>query len=452
MTKIGYKIEVEFAETGAIVLDSQSKLCNWCYNRLLERANSLKQQFKASGGKDSEAAKTVYSKRGLRNLLPTLKKEYPFLQSVYSSPLKNAALRLSTSIREYQKSRRGERAKGHKVEWPKFRSWKKKWFSLLYDEPWKGYDLEGQTLTLQLGVNKAGERLQVRGRLVDPLPYTPEQVKQLRLVKELGRFYAIFTVVIVPKPAPRLEPLPRAIAMDPNHKNLAYGVDTDGLGIEVENMANLKALDRRIDEIKSKRDRCKRKSKPVSFIRSDGSCHSHWRASRRWYHYNQVLQRLYRLRREQTKTFLYTLANRLCRDYGIVGIGHYTPHGGGITTPMRRAMNNQSLIGRFKETLAWVAQRSGRLYGEYDETGTTRTCVECNAVVEGGIPPDIRVWCCQTCQTWHIRDENSGRHGLKRTLETFVPGSGQRPVPVVDRCTWRVTPTGVLVLPGGAAV
>jgi hypothetical protein len=75
-----------------------------------------------------------------------------------------------------------------------------------------------------------------------------------------------------------------------------------------------------------------------------------------------------------------------------------------------------------------------------------------NAVVDGGIPPDIRVWFCENCQTWHLHDENSGRHGLKRTLEKLVPGSGQRAVPVIARCTWRVTPTGVRVLPGGAAV
>ncbi|MCL4298794.1 MAG: hypothetical protein KJ077_23855 [Anaerolineae bacterium] len=123
--KISCKIELRFDETGASILDSQSKICNWLYNHLLERANWLKQQFKASGGQDRAAAKTVYSKRGLRDLIPTLKQEFPFLSSIYSSPLKNVALRLSSAIREYQKSRRGERAKSHQVNWPKFRSWKR---------------------------------------------------------------------------------------------------------------------------------------------------------------------------------------------------------------------------------------------------------------------------------------------------------------------------------------
>jgi putative transposase len=316
------------------------------------------------------------------------------LRTVYSSPLKNTALRLSTAIHEYQKSRRGERGNGHKVEWPRFRSWNKKWFSLLYDEPWKGYHLEGQDLTLQLGVNKEAERLQVSGRLAEPLPYGPEQVKQLRIIKELNCFYAVFTIEVITKPTPSLGSLSRAIALDPNHKNLACGVDTNGLGIQIENMVHFKALDRRIDEVKGKRDRCQRRSQKIEFSRAGGSRHSHWRASRRWQRYNQVLQCLYRLRREQTKTYLYTLANQLCRTYVLIGVGDYTPHGGGITPPMRRAMNNQSPIGRFKETLAWVAQRSGRLYVEYDERGTTRTCVECEAVVEAGIPPEVRVWFC----------------------------------------------------------
>lgn len=101
MTKIGYRVELGLDEGSGLVLVSQSKICNWLYNRLLDRANSLKQQFKASGGQDSAAARTIYSKRGLRNLVPSLKEEFPFLRAVYSSPLKNVALRLSAAIGEY---------------------------------------------------------------------------------------------------------------------------------------------------------------------------------------------------------------------------------------------------------------------------------------------------------------------------------------------------------------
>ena len=88
-------------------LDGQSRICNWAYNHLLERAISERQKFITSN--DKEAFKLVYSKRGLRDLLPELKKDHRFLQSVHSSPMKNAALRLSASIEAYQKSRKGSR-------------------------------------------------------------------------------------------------------------------------------------------------------------------------------------------------------------------------------------------------------------------------------------------------------------------------------------------------------
>lgn len=446
----GLKIELKVDMPTVQMLDSQSKICNWLYNQLLERANELRTQFIASEGQDSEAALSVYSKRGLRNLIPALKQEYPFLKTVYSSPLKNAALRLSSAIREYQKSRQGKR-NGKDVNWPKFRSWKNKWFSLEYEEPWKGYRVKGRTLALSLGVDRDGKRLMVRGELVRPLPFPRERVKSLRIVKESGRFYAVFTVERE-LPETRLGSV-RAIALDPNHKNLAYGVGTDGRGIEIENLAHLKILDRRIDEVKAKRDRCQRKSRLVEYVREDGSVHRHWEPSRRWKRYNQVLQRLYRLRREQTKTYLYTVANALCREYDVIGIGDYTPRGGGLSTGMRRAMNNQSLIGRFKKVAVWTAAKSGKLCDEYNEYETTCRCCVCGEKVGGGIPPDVREWTCANCGSFHMRDENAAQNGLRRVRETLVPGSGRVPlVQVSARWTWRVAPTGVLTLPGGVTV
>jgi putative transposase len=100
----------------------------------------------------------------------------------------------------------------------------------------------------------------------------------------------------------------------------------------------------------------------------------------------------------------------------MIGIGDYAPQGGGITTGMRRAMNNRSLLGRFKEVVSWVAERSGKIYTEYEEKGTTRTChiPEYGYVVEGGLSPDKREWICPKCGTFHNRDElDFGQLGSK---------------------------------------
>jgi putative transposase len=193
----------------------------------------------------------------------------------------------------------------------------------------------------------------------------------------------------------------------------------------------------------------------VEYKREDGTTHRHFEPSRRWAYFNKLLEKARQERREQTKTFLYTLANRLCRDYDIIGIGDYVPHGGGITTAMRRAMNNRSLIGRFKKVVAWVAIKSGKVFIAYDETGTTRTChlPDCRYKVAEGIAPEVREWKCPGCQTLHIRDENAAQNGLIRTLEKLhLPCSGHTPVEIRVRWTWQVSPSGVLALRGGEAV
>jgi putative transposase len=164
------KIGLEVTEAQAAILDSQSKIANWLYNKLLETANDLRQQYRAAPDQErrDQIGLVLYTERGLRNLIPGLKREHPFLKVVYSSVLKNAALRLSKAIRDYQDGKHGRRA--NQVNWPTFRAWKRSWFSLQYDEPHKGYRLAGRTLTLVLGQDVTGKQLTIDLQLAEALP------------------------------------------------------------------------------------------------------------------------------------------------------------------------------------------------------------------------------------------------------------------------------------------
>jgi putative transposase len=116
-------------------------------------------------------------------------------------------------------------------------------------------------------------------------------------------------------------------------------------------------------------------------------------------------------------------------------------------------MNNQSLIGRFKETLAWTAARSGKVYGVWEERGTTRTCSACGSALPGGIPPEEQEWTCPGCGRRHIRDENAALNGLARVLAKLgVPCSGRLggPVAVRTRRAWRFDGLGIREMPGAA--
>jgi len=363
------KLELKAEEKAFLSLDGQSRICNWLYNHLLDTANALKKQFIET--QDLNLAKIIYSKRGLRNLLPSLKQESNFLKSVHSSPLKNAALRVSLAIQEHQKGKKGKRKK--ESGWPRFRSWKQSWFSLFYDEPNKGWIVEGDLLTLSLGM-----RCYLKFHLKEHLILKDKKIRNMRIVKQNSHYYAVFAIE---KKLPEKKQIKKIIAFDPNHKNMAYGVDCEGNSIEIASPYWLKKYDKRIDEIKSKRDRCQKKSKKLL---DEKSQKEYFLPSKNWQKYNQTLERVLHKRREQTKVFMFTLSNILCREYDCIGIGNYTPKGDGISVKMRRSMNNRSLIGRFKEIMAWTTEKSGKFYIEYDEKDTTRRCSHCGYKIEEG--------------------------------------------------------------------
>ena len=432
--KFALKMKLHLSSEDKRRLDGQSRICNWTYNRGLETAFELRDRYAQTSNPD--IAKTLYSERGLRNLLPCLKVKRPFLKAVHSSPLKNAMLRLSATIRDRQKAKKGLR-KGKPPGFPKFRS-SRKWFSLLYDEPGKGFKVKGKWLRLSLGQNTDGKRLYIEGTL-EKSPFAffgIDRILNLRITCERGVYYAVFSVE---KPEPRKRSIKKFVALDPNHKNLAHGVDSDGGSFEISNPYFLKPLDKRIDALKGKRDRCLRKSKLITRENS----RTYWQPSRRWRRYDNALDQLYKLRRDQTKSFLYAVSNKLFKTYDHVGIGDYTPRGGGINKGMRRSMNNQSLIGRFKEILSWVACRGGKSYGEWSERGSTVTCFDCGRQ-NTSLTPNDREWDCDVCGTHHYRDENSGRHGVSRVSKQLqMPCSGH--LDFSSRCTWRFCGLGVVV-------
>jgi len=62
---------------------------------------------------------------------------------------------------------------------------------LQYDEPWKGYELQGRTLTLSLGKDATGKQLKLTLTLSQALPHwvSHDHIRQCRIVKE-GYLYS----------------------------------------------------------------------------------------------------------------------------------------------------------------------------------------------------------------------------------------------------------------------
>ena len=379
------KIKVNVTQEQAQILDGQSKICNWLYNYLFDQVEEDNKNGKP---------KKLLSGYNLRNMVPQSKEEYPFLKSVFSSPTKNVALRLKEAYTDYFKGL---------VEHPHHRSWKKKWFSLLYEEPFKGYGIDKKTLTLSLGKDERNKQICLKLELADTLTYREaDRVVSLRITKDRKHYYAVFTLDrsdVVKEISQE-----RWISFDPNHKNLMVGIDNNGYSIEFERTDTMKYWDKRIDKLKSKRDKCKKKS--VFVQKEEGKGRGYWKPSRKWERYNNALEKAYACQREQNKQEVYSLANVLVKHYDRIIIGDYAPSTETAKyNNQHRSMLNQTYIGKIRNIFKWVAMRSGKVCSVVDEYHTTKECPFCGHMEHK--EPEIRVYTCPQCGTTYYRDIGS---------------------------------------------
>jgi putative transposase len=187
------------------------------------------------------------------------------------------------------------------------------------------------------------------------------------------------------------------------------GIDNLGKSIEFGNLYQIKYFDDQIDKVKSKRDKCLRKS--VKQTTDLGK--TYWTPSRRWMRLNKALTRLYYKRNVQIKTALYTIANEMVKDYDVIAIGDYIPDASNIKENktnkekkvMTRKMLNQSVISKFRKILKEVCNKYNRRFLVIDEAYTTQECHYCKdrAIKE----PSIREYTCQVCGKTYKRDINS---------------------------------------------
>lgn len=255
---------------------------------------------------------------------------------------------------------------------------------------------------------KENKRKKVIGKLKENLNLrNTDKIKNFRLCKQQGnKLYAIFC--IERKDIDKKE-INKWIAIDQNHKNFFVAIDNTGISYEFEKLSQIKYWDKVIDEIKSKRDLCSRKSKLIETETGK----TYYLPSKRWTKLNNALDNAYHKRREQIKSSCYSIANWIAKNYDYVAIGDYTPTLDTATYDnMHRSMLNQEIIGEFRKILKWVIERSGKHYSKVDEKDTTKTCCICGNKEKKD--PQIREFTCQKCKTKLSRDINSSVNIAKK--------------------------------------
>ncbi|ONI44882.1 hypothetical protein AN640_05195, partial [Candidatus Epulonipiscium fishelsonii] len=306
---------------------------NWLYNYLLEicikdymeNNNSLK----------------LLEGRNLRNYATALKKEYPFLKTVYSAPLKECAYRIK---RAYIKSFTSS------AGFPTFRSWKRKWFSLVFDEPFKGWEVkdDGDIVSISLGkipnmpLEQGKRNPSVLGKLKSPMILElNEKFKTFSLVKKDNKFYGIFTIE---KQLPIVHhPQTKWIAINLETQHFFVSLDYKGDVLKFKEISLVKYWDNQIKSIRLKRDMCKTKYKKCTLNGIKYTVHSP-----RWNKLNHTINIAKNTKQEQLKTIFFQISLHLYKNYDLVIITDY----------------NSSIkpVGLFRRTLKWVSQKQQKYF------------------------------------------------------------------------------------------
>lgn len=446
---VGLRMRLRVSPEAAALLDAQSRIHGWWHNYLVGRVEEVREHRD-----DPDVRNLLYSPYGLRNLLTQAKAEYPFLTRCWTYSLQCVAVRLRATLAMTRTEHRRTRglpalAPTPWAGWPHRHRWSSHWASLEYHALTGGFTLEGRTLWVSFGRDDDGTQIRASATLYERLPpfarpasfdrrfQKDHPIRGLRIVREHGEYFAVFSVRRALTAAKPLGMAPRAVSLDPHHYSLATAVDSAGTATRIPYPPGMRALDRRVDDLAARRDRC------VRTKTTDERGVVRYHPSERWTDFDRAIQQTRARREARVRTYLYELANWLCKEYEVIAIGDYTP---GKETSEVHALNrwthNQSLVGRLRGTVAWVARRSGRTYLTWPEADTTRTCHACGHVWPGGIPTGLRYYLCPGCGRRWRRNENNAATGLRLALrQVGAPLPGSEVLEVTARRTWR--PSGL---------
>jgi putative transposase len=386
-----FKTEVFFEKEDQLIIDGQSKICNWIYNEVLHTCitdyNENENKLKLTSG---------YNTRDY--FINQIKPNNTFTKSVYGMVGECAALRVKTSFKQFFE--RGN------VGFPKYNSWKENWFSLEYTKPRsQGIKINDKNITFTLGKDLNGKQMYVTGVLKDAVKYEKYSLNTVTLVKEGKQYFVCFSCDL-PKRKEITENQQRWCSIDPNHKNMFVMLDYKMNTVEFSVIQGIKELDKEIDKVQGKLALCRKQTVKKIYKNKVYVETKITYESKRYTKLNKTLKKLRRKRQEQIKQMLYTIANFLCKNYDYIMIGDYTPTNEVAKYKnQKRSMLNQTFIGKFRTILKHVATKSYKKCVVIDEKHTTATCSCCGRYEKKD--PTVRVFTCPDCKNTIGRDINS---------------------------------------------
>jgi putative transposase len=375
------KIRLEVSEQDAATLEFMQGKCRGLYNWWVMRLRDGEQW---PGWKDAKAT------------LQESKQHDPELHQVYGKLLHEVYFRADTAMKAFFRRCKA----GEKPGFPRFRP-RHCFFTLCY--PAMYIKVEGKTLILPTGGKGSRKRFpNIAARLTEEAPAPFREVAISRDAR--GNYYASF----VSEQEEQLTPVSGVIAFDLGIKTLATGVNGQGRVYTIGGFKGARWYNKQLDKIRSKRDRCKKKSQ-------------------RYIHLSQVYKRVSEQKRNKQKDSLHKashlIAHTLVASTVVVGDlsqrQMVTKQHVERNRHLNRAVYNEWGLYTFLEMLAYKCVLYGKEFVQIDERNTSKMCSGCGNLQP--MPLYKRTYVCKKCGLVMDRDENSAVNILTRFLARLGP-------------------------------
>ena len=385
------KIRLEISPQEAEALEFMQAKCRGLYNWWVMRL------------REGERWPGVYK---AKKALQESKQYDPELEYVYGKLLHEVFYRLDNAMKAFW--RRLEA--GEKPGFPRVRP-RHNFFTLCY--PAMYLKIEGNTLILPTGgKGKHKKYPNIRARLTE-LP--PPGFREVAISRDArGHYYASFSY----QEQEQEQHPGQVVAFDLGIKTLAAGVNEQGRVYQIGGFKGAKWYNKQLDKIRSKRDKCKKKS-------------------RRYIHLSKVYKRVAEKKRNKQKDCLHKASHLITHKLveRTVVIGDLSQrqmvmkeHAERNKQLNRAVFNDWGLYG-FVQMLTYKCVLYGKELVFLDEKNTSKQCSGCGHLQP--MPLYKRTYSCTECGLVMDRDENSAVNILKRYFAGLRPHTGD-PVRCAD--------------------
>jgi putative transposase len=385
------KIKLEVSKQDAQTLEFMQAKCRGLYNWWVMRL------------RDGERWTFAEAKRSLQQS----KRHDPELKYVYGKLLHEVFYRLDNAMQAFFRRVKAGETPG----FPRVRP-RHTFFTLCYPSAY--LKIEGTILLLPTGGgSRHGPKRfpNIQARLTEG---PPEHFREVAISRDArGNYYASFSY----REEECEQQAGEVVAFDLGIKTLATGVSEGGKVYHVGGFKGGRWYNRQLDKIRSKRDRCKKKS-------------------RRYIHLSRVYKRISEKKRNKQKDCLHKashlIAHKLVERTVVVGELSQRQmvtkeHVERNKHKNRAIFNDWGLYG-FVQMLTYKCLLYGKELVFLDEKYTSKECSRCGKRQD--MPLWKRVYRC-TCGLVMDRDENSAHNILQRYLARLGPHTGD-PVRCAD--------------------